>query len=125
MRQAALVADHDSGTYVFTVVFSPNGKSLAAASTDALRAAMPELDLTRAWHLVPGPFTFVVPNPQRRFAWLTGTSPETLGGTSLRLLLLVDDPEAVFTRAVAAGADPVHPVQDSHGWRLGRVRVRA
>jgi L-threonylcarbamoyladenylate synthase len=53
--------------------------ALVAASIDALRAAMPELDLTRAWHLVPGPFTFVVPNPQRRFAWLTGTSPETLG----------------------------------------------
>jgi L-threonylcarbamoyladenylate synthase len=53
--------------------------ALVAASIDALRAAMPELDLTRAWHLVPGPFTFVVPNPRRRFAWLTGRSPETLG----------------------------------------------
>src|SRR4051812_3070297 len=31
-------------------------------------------------------------------------SPETLGGTSLRLLLLVDDPQAAFTRAVSAGA---------------------
>jgi L-threonylcarbamoyladenylate synthase len=53
--------------------------ALVAASIDALRAAMPELDLTRAWHLVPGPFTFVVPNPRRRFPWLTGTNPETLG----------------------------------------------
>ena len=53
--------------------------ALVAASIDALRAAMPELDLTRAWHLLPGPFTFVVANPQRRFPWLTGTSPETLG----------------------------------------------
>jgi PhnB protein len=49
-------------------------------------------------------------------------SPETLGGTSLRLLLLVDDPQAAFTRAVSAGATAVHPVQDQYGWRLGRVR---
>lgn len=53
--------------------------ALVAASIDALRASLPELDLSRAWHLVPGPFTFVVPNPARRFPWLTGTSPETLG----------------------------------------------
>ena len=49
------------------------------------------------------------------------SSPETLGGTSFRLLLLVDDPEAMFTRALAAGATAVHPVQDQYGWRLGRV----
>jgi PhnB protein len=49
------------------------------------------------------------------------SSPETLGGTSLRLLLLVDDPAAAFNRAVAAGASEVHPVQDQYGWGVGRV----
>jgi PhnB protein len=48
-------------------------------------------------------------------------SPETLGGASARLLLLVDDPDAYFDRAIAAGATEVFPVQEEYGWRLGRV----
>ncbi len=34
---------------------------------------------TLARQLLPGPLTLVVPNPARRFRWLTGTSPETIG----------------------------------------------
>jgi L-threonylcarbamoyladenylate synthase len=29
--------------------------------------------------LLPGPYTLVLPNPARRFRWLTGTRPETIG----------------------------------------------
>jgi L-threonylcarbamoyladenylate synthase len=53
--------------------------ALVAASVDRLRALLPELDMTSAWHLLPGPFTLVIPNPQRRFPWLTGTNPHALG----------------------------------------------
>jgi L-threonylcarbamoyladenylate synthase len=53
--------------------------ALVAASVDALRAALPELDLAGAWHLLPGPLTLVVPNPAHRFPWLTGTNPDALG----------------------------------------------
>jgi PhnB protein len=48
-------------------------------------------------------------------------SPETLGGATERLLLVVDDPRAVVERAIAAGARPVYPVAEAHGWLLGRV----
>jgi PhnB protein len=48
-------------------------------------------------------------------------SPETLGGGSVRLILTVADPDAVFQRALAAGAAEVFPVGEEHGWRLGRV----
>ena len=48
-------------------------------------------------------------------------SPESLGGCSVRMLLMVDDPIAVCARAIAAGAAEVVPVADGHGWRLGRV----
>jgi len=49
-------------------------------------------------------------------------SPETLGGSTLRMVLVVDDPDAVFDRAVAAGAKVVWPVEDqSYRWRLGRI----
>ena len=48
-------------------------------------------------------------------------SPETLGGCSVRMLLIVNDPAGVCERAVAAGAREVVPVSDEHGWRLGRI----
>jgi PhnB protein len=48
-------------------------------------------------------------------------SPESLGGGSVRLILTVADPDAVFAQAVRAGATEVHPVSEGHGWRVGRV----
>lgn len=48
-------------------------------------------------------------------------SPETLKGGTVRLVLVVSDPDAVFTRAVAAGAKVVQPMENNYGWRLGRV----
>ena len=48
-------------------------------------------------------------------------SPETLNGATTRLVLVVDDPRAMFDRAVAAGATEVWPVADRHGWLIGRV----
>lgn len=49
-------------------------------------------------------------------------SPESLGGCSVRMLLLVEDPHATQAQAVHAGATEVVPVADAYGWRLGRVR---
>jgi PhnB protein len=49
-------------------------------------------------------------------------SPETLGGGTVRMVIVVEDPETVFARAVAAGAMEVWPVGDQHGWRLGRIK---
>jgi PhnB protein len=48
-------------------------------------------------------------------------SPESLGGGSVRIVLTVEDPDAMFERAVAAGATVVWPVSNQHGWRLGRI----
>ncbi len=49
-------------------------------------------------------------------------SPESLGGSSVRMVLIVEDPDSVFERAVAGGAAVVSPVSDQpYGWRLGRV----
>jgi PhnB protein len=48
-------------------------------------------------------------------------SPESLGGGSVRMLLIVADPDAAFAQAVAAGAKMVWPVANQHGWRVGRV----
>jgi PhnB protein len=49
-------------------------------------------------------------------------SPETLGGTSVRIDLLVADPDAMQKRAILAGAREIFPVADqSFGFRMGRV----
>ncbi len=48
-------------------------------------------------------------------------SPESLGGCSVRMLLIVEDPAAVCAQAVGAGATEVAPVADAHCWRLGRI----
>jgi PhnB protein len=48
-------------------------------------------------------------------------SPESIGGATGRILLIVDDPDAMLARAVGAGAREVAAVSDEHGWRLGRI----
>jgi PhnB protein len=48
-------------------------------------------------------------------------SPESLGGITVRIILTVPDPDAVFARAVKAGAKEVYPVTEEHDWRIGRV----
>ncbi len=48
-------------------------------------------------------------------------SPESLGGGSVRMLMISPDPDMAFARAVAAGAKVIWPVVNQHGWRVGRV----
>ena len=59
--------------------------------------------------------------------WLSDGSPgsgdlgvESLGGGSVRMILTVANPDAVFAQALAAGASEIFPVGEEHGWRLGR-----
>lgn len=47
--------------------------------------------------------------------------PQELGGASVRMILTVDDPDAVLAQAVAAGATQVSAVDEDQGWRIGRV----
>jgi PhnB protein len=48
-------------------------------------------------------------------------SPQSLGGGSVRMLLITDDPPATIRRAVAAGAQEIYPAAEEHGWLLGRI----
>jgi L-threonylcarbamoyladenylate synthase len=53
--------------------------AILAASVDALLDAVPELDREPLAKLLPGPYTLVLPNPARRFPWLTGGEPGPIG----------------------------------------------
>lgn len=48
-------------------------------------------------------------------------SPETLGGGTARMVLVVADPNAVHSRALSAGARQIWPVRKANGWLMGRV----
>ena len=48
-------------------------------------------------------------------------SPESVGGGTVKMLLVVDDPQALVAQALAAGATQVYAVAEEHGWLLGRI----
>jgi L-threonylcarbamoyladenylate synthase len=87
--------------------------ALLAASVEQLFDCLPELregsgSIVQA--LLPGPFTLVLPNPARRYPWLTGERPETIGvrvpavaGEALRVL------EAGGCVAATSANDPGGP----------------
>ncbi|HYZ61724.1 MAG TPA: VOC family protein [Acetobacteraceae bacterium] len=49
-------------------------------------------------------------------------SPHSLKGSTTRMLLVVDDPDATVNRALSAGATLIAPVSEAHRWRLGRIQ---
>jgi L-threonylcarbamoyladenylate synthase len=56
--------------------------ALLAADLETLLEWLPELDgrasvIVHA--LLPGPYTLILPNPARRYPWITGDNPETIG----------------------------------------------
>ena len=56
--------------------------ALVAADLDGLFECVPELRGRAgkiASALLPGPYTLVLANPAKRFAWLSGARPETIG----------------------------------------------
>jgi L-threonylcarbamoyladenylate synthase len=89
--------------------------ALMAESVDMLLECVPELrgrpgELARA--LLPGPYTLVLPNPARRYRWLTGSRPDAIGvrvpelhGLGAKLLSRVGAVAATSANA-HGGADP-------------------
>lgn len=78
--------------------------ALVASDIDLLLECVPELrgragSMARA--LLPGPLTLILPNPARRFRWLTGTRPETIG---VRVPMLRGDARTILARVGAVAA---------------------
>jgi L-threonylcarbamoyladenylate synthase len=77
--------------------------ALLASSLEMLFECVPELrgrPGVIASALLPGPFTLILPNPARRFRWLTGASPTSIG---VRVPVL-PDAAAKIVEAVGAVA---------------------
>jgi PhnB protein len=55
--------------------------------------------------------------------WLSDDSSKPNSpGPSVRMILTVPDPDAVFAQAIVAGTTSVYPVSEEHGWRIGRIQ---
>jgi L-threonylcarbamoyladenylate synthase len=87
--------------------------ALIAASVDALLALLPELDdraLAVVETLLPGPYTLVLPNPARRFAWLNGARPDAVGVRVAELPPVAQDVlDAVGAVAATSANEPGEP----------------
>jgi L-threonylcarbamoyladenylate synthase len=78
--------------------------ALVAADLDALFECIPEArgrvgSILRA--ILPGPYTVVIPNPARRYRWLTGSTPDSIG---VRVPNLPEPTAAVVARVGAVMA---------------------
>jgi PhnB protein len=98
--QAAIAFYRDAFNAVEQTRFTaPTGHVVAELAIDGLR------------------FFVVDENPQA-----FNLSPKSLDGTTVRINLVVDDPDATAAQAIGAGASEVFPVADQpYGFRQGRV----
>lgn len=58
--------------------------------------------------------------------WVSEESSESLepasASVSVRMILTVADPDRLFTRVLETGAETVFPIEEGHGWRIGRLK---
>ena len=71
--------------------------ALLAGTVEQLLLCLPELDERIVRVLLPGPYTLVLPNPARRYRWLTGVRIDAIG------VRVPELPEAVLRVTEAVG----------------------
>jgi len=54
--------------------------------------------------------------------WLQDEPSDAGVAARVRMIVTVEDPDAWYDRAIAAGATEVAAVHEEYGWRTGRVR---
>jgi len=89
----------------------------AFGATEVSQAKTPTGQIVAEMSIQKQAFFVVDENPQA-----FNMSPKSLGGTTVRLSLIVDEPDELTRRALAAGASVVFPIADQpYGLRQGRV----
>jgi len=115
----ALVGDANFTASIAPWLSVPDGDAALGFYTRAFGAVELEQLPDETGHIVVAQLSL----GQARF-WLqrdVDSSPAALGGISVRMVVIVDDPDAHFARAVAGGATQVASMHNAHGWRTGRV----
>ncbi len=89
----------------------------AFGATELMRVESPDGEVVAQLAIGAAEFWVADESPENQ-----NFSPETLNGSTVRMALTVDDPDAAFAQAIDAGATQVSPVEDQpYQWRLGRV----
>jgi L-threonylcarbamoyladenylate synthase len=101
--------------------------ALLASDLDLLFECLPELRGragTIARGLLPGPYTLVFPNPARRYRWLTGSRPDTIG---VRVPELEGAARQVLERVGAVASTSANDPGEAAPARLDEIpeRIRA
>jgi PhnB protein len=90
----------------------------AFGATEVSRAKTPTGQIVAEMSIEGQAFFVVDENPPA-----FNLSPKTLGGTTVRISLIVDEPDQATQRALDAGATVVFPIADQpYGLRQGRVQ---
>jgi PhnB protein len=90
----------------------------AFGATEVSRAKTPTGQIVAEMSIEGQPFFVVDENPPA-----FNLSPKALGGTTVRMSLVVDEPDQATERALGAGATVVFPIADQpYGMRQGRVQ---
>lgn len=95
--------------------------ALLAVDVEGLLDAVPELGgiaVLAARALFPGPYTLVVPNPARRYPWLTGENPDAIG---VRVPALAGPCRAVLERVRCLAATSANRAGEPDPRRLTEV----
>ena len=60
--------------------------------------------------------------------WISGGVSEDknieqkiVGGETVRMILITDDPDTLVAKALKAGAKEIFPIGEEYGWKLGRI----
>jgi PhnB protein len=88
----------------------------AFGATEAFRMDAPDGSVVARLSVQGAEFWVADESPEHQ-----NFSPESLNGSTTRMVLVIADPDAAFDRAVAAGAKVVNAMDNQYGWRLGRV----
>jgi uncharacterized glyoxalase superfamily protein PhnB len=96
-------------TAISVMLIVPDADAAIAWYTEALGAQTTwDLGGVAGLHVDGAPFFLHEVNPDKP----AETSPDRAGATSVRIELFVDDPDALVTQALDAGATPGSPVVD-------------
>jgi len=117
--------DEDGVHSVYRLKGRPSSQptALMTPSVDVLLGLVPELP-RELEALLPGPYTLVLPNPARRFPWLTGGTPDKLG---VRVPVLPEPARAAIAAVTAVLATSANDPGGPSPVRLEDVpeRIRA
>jgi PhnB protein len=88
----------------------------AFGATEVVKYDMPDGKLTAKISMDGATFWLGDEEPE-----FNNLSPDRIGGSAVRIILTVEDPDTVFAKALKAGATQICPMTTEEFWRIGKL----